>query len=161
MLNIDWKCDKNGINTGLFRIKTGLLGNERKTSFSTSANTKTGSRKYENRWKNIENGTVRYGKNSVRFHPYYTHTRDKNEIRGVCGTKALLSAGCRSNPKPAADSGWVHTALGPEPRGEPIPRFGPCACTVHDMRQQFVSKSVFFSYISYLLQLKLKRTKER
>jgi hypothetical protein len=54
----------------LFRIKTGLLGNGRKTPFSTSANTKIGSRKYENGWKNIENGTEWYGKNSVRFHPY-------------------------------------------------------------------------------------------
>jgi hypothetical protein len=54
---------------GLFRIKTGLLGNERKTPFSTFANTKTGSRKYENGRKNVENGTERYGKISVRFHP--------------------------------------------------------------------------------------------
>jgi hypothetical protein len=52
---------------GLFRIKTGLLGNERKTPFSTSANTKTGSHKYGNGRKPIENGTGRYGKNSVRF----------------------------------------------------------------------------------------------
>jgi hypothetical protein len=69
MLSIDWKRDKNRINTGLFRLKTGLLGNERKTPFSTSANTKTESRKYENGRKNVENGTVRYRKNSVRFHP--------------------------------------------------------------------------------------------
>jgi hypothetical protein len=54
---------------GLFRIKTGLLGNERKTPFSTSTNTKTGSRKYGNEWENIENGMRRYGKNFVRFHP--------------------------------------------------------------------------------------------
>jgi hypothetical protein len=69
MLSIDCKRDKNGINTGLFYIKTGLLGNGRKTPFSTSANTKTGSRKYGNGQKNIENETERYGKNSVRFHP--------------------------------------------------------------------------------------------
>jgi hypothetical protein len=56
---------------GLFRIKTGLLGNERKTPFSTSANTKTGYHKYGNGGENIENGTGRYGKNSVRFHPYF------------------------------------------------------------------------------------------
>jgi hypothetical protein len=55
----------------LFCIKTGLLGNERKTPFSTSANTKTGSRKYGNGQENIENGTGRYEKNSVRFHPYF------------------------------------------------------------------------------------------
>jgi hypothetical protein len=71
MLSIDWKRDKNGINTGLFHIKTGLLGNGRKTPFSISANTKTGSRKYGNGRKNIENGTGRYGKNYVRFHPYW------------------------------------------------------------------------------------------
>jgi hypothetical protein len=54
---------------GLFRIKTGLLGDERKTPFSTSANMKTGSRKYRNGRENVENGTGRYRKNSVHFHP--------------------------------------------------------------------------------------------
>jgi hypothetical protein len=47
-----------------------LLRNERKTPFFTSANTKTGSRKYRNGQENVENGTGQYGKNSVRFHPY-------------------------------------------------------------------------------------------
>jgi hypothetical protein len=46
----------------------GLLRNKRKTPFSISANTKTRSRKYGNGWKNIENGTGRYGKNFVCFH---------------------------------------------------------------------------------------------
>jgi hypothetical protein len=55
---------------GLFHIKTGLLGNRRKTPFSTSANTKTGSHKYGNGRENIENGTGLSVKNSVRFHPY-------------------------------------------------------------------------------------------
>jgi hypothetical protein len=55
---------------GLFRFKTGLLKNERKTPFSTSANTKTGSRKYGNGRKNVENGTGWYGKNYVHFYPY-------------------------------------------------------------------------------------------
>jgi hypothetical protein len=69
ILSIDGKQDKNGINMGLFCIKTGLLGNERKTPFSTSANTKTGSRKYGNEQKNVENRMGQYGKNYVRFHP--------------------------------------------------------------------------------------------
>jgi hypothetical protein len=69
MLSIDWKRDKNIINTGPFRIKTGLIENERKTPFSTSANTKNGISQIWKRTKNIENGTVRYRKNSVRFHP--------------------------------------------------------------------------------------------
>jgi hypothetical protein len=56
----------------LFRIKTGLLENEQKTPFSTSANTKTGSRKYGNGQGNIENETGRYEKNSVCFQNHIT-----------------------------------------------------------------------------------------
>jgi hypothetical protein len=55
MWSIDWKRDKNGINTGLFHIKTGLLGNGRK-------NTIFYFRKYENGISQIRKRTEKYRK---------------------------------------------------------------------------------------------------
>ena len=60
---------KNGINTGQFWIKTRSRENGRKNLFPVSVNTETGSHKYENRRKKVENGIGRNGIISGRFQP--------------------------------------------------------------------------------------------